>query len=329
MSFLPGRRSRNVDGGIGSDELSDPASSRSVETERTLTAPHVEEISKAQLKRATRTRKIFALMTSFFLAISVIFLIIVEVANTSPGKVRSSIYFIRLDLSQIVPASIPDSGFLNTFAQTVGLHDFYQVGLWNFCEGYVADGITNCSKPKALYWFNPFEIIVSELFAGATIALPADITNVLKLLKLASQWMFGLFLTGTVTEFVMIFITPLAIYSRWASLTVAPLTFLAALCTTIATVLATALFLIFKKAASSQSDLNIGATIGTKIFVFMWIATAFAILAFLIQMGLCCCCASRRDVKKGTKKGSKKAGIQDGAYSTEKPPRKGMFRRKK
>jgi len=180
-----------------------------------------------------------------------------------------------------------------------------------------------------LYWFNPVEIILSELLAGATIALPAGIGSVLKILKVVSQWMFALFLTGTLLEFVMIFIVPLSIYSRWASLAVAPLTFVAALCTTVATVVATAMFLIFKKVIGSQPDLNIGADIGLKMFVFMWIASGFAVVAALIQIGLCCCCASRRDVKSGKKRGSKKAGIQNGAHSTEKPPRKGMFGREK
>jgi hypothetical protein len=141
--------------------------------------------------------------------------------------------------------------------------------------------------------------------------------------------MFGLFLTGTVLEFVMIFIVPFAIYSRWASLAIGTFTFIAALCTTVATVVATVLWLIFTKELKSQTELNIGAKIGLKMFVLMWIATAFAILAWLIQMGLCCCCASRRDVKRGKKRGSKKAGIQNEAYSTEKPPKRGIFGRKK
>lgn len=30
----------------------------------------------------------------------------------------------------------PNSRLLNSVARSLGLHDFYQVGLWNFCEGY-------------------------------------------------------------------------------------------------------------------------------------------------------------------------------------------------
>jgi hypothetical protein len=161
------------------------------------------------------------------------------------------------------------------------------------------------------------------------VALPADIETILHILKTASQWMFSLFITGTVCEFVLIFITPLSLYSRWAAFAIAFLTFIAALFTTVATVLATAMFIIFRNAIKGFSEVNIGANIGTKMFVFMWIASGFAILAWLIQTGLCCCCASRRDVKKGKKRGSKHAHINNEAYSTEKPPRKGIFGRRK
>jgi len=128
-------------------------------------------MSKVELKRNTKTRKTFALLTSFFLFISVIFLILVEVGNTDTGKVLSDIYFLRLDLSQIIPASTAGAAFVNSFARTIGLHDYYQVGLWNYCAGYKGVAIETCSKPETLYWFNPVEIITSELIAGASSTL--------------------------------------------------------------------------------------------------------------------------------------------------------------
>ena len=47
-----------------------------------------------------------------------------------------------------------------------GLKDFYQVGLWNFCEGTKDKGITACSKPIVMYWFNPVQILVDEMLNG-------------------------------------------------------------------------------------------------------------------------------------------------------------------
>ncbi|KAF2431922.1 hypothetical protein EJ08DRAFT_687171 [Tothia fuscella] len=319
MQIFRGRKSRTTSNGPNSMTVTDR---HSAETDQTSTPPH-EQLSKSQIKRATRTRKTFALLTSFFLAISVVFLIVVEIGNTNGSKIRGSIYFLKLDLSNIVPATTPNSILINTIAQTLGLHDFYQIGLWNFCEGFKAEGITYCSKPETLYWFDPVETLQQELLAGATIALPAQINTILNLLKLASQWMFALFLTGAVLSFVMILVAPMAIYSRWATVPVALFTLLAALCTTVATVVATALFIIFRNAISSFDELNIGASIGVTMFALMWVAAAFSIFAALLQIGLCCCCASRRDVKHGRKRGSRKA-YSNSAYSTEKPQRKGL-----
>jgi hypothetical protein len=126
------------------------------------------ELSKDQVKRATRTRKSWALITSFFLFVAVIFLILVEIAGTSNRDIINNWYFIKLDLSNVVPSSVPNSALINTIAQTLGLHDFYQVGLWGFCEGYKGEGVTFCSEPQTLYWFNPVEILRNELLAGAS-----------------------------------------------------------------------------------------------------------------------------------------------------------------
>lgn len=79
---------------------------------------------------------------------------------------------MKLDLSHIIPQAVPQAALINSIARTLGLHDFYQVGLWNYCAGY-DNGITGCSKPRTLYWFNPVQIILSELLSGATSKLLA------------------------------------------------------------------------------------------------------------------------------------------------------------
>jgi len=271
------------------------------------------ELSKQQIKRATRTRKTWALITSFFLFITVVFLILVNIAGVRNRPIIRDWYFIKLDLSDIVPATVPNFALINTIAQTLGLHDFYQVALWGYCEGYENQGVTSCSDPQTLYWFNPVEIIRNQLLAGASINLPADINDILDLIKLASQWMFGLFLTGTCLSFFLIFLMPLSVFTRWLTFPVAILAFFNALVLTAASVIATVMFVIFKNTISSVRELNISAEIGITMFAFMWVASAFAIFAWLIQMGLCCCCASRRDVKKGKKRGSEKAYHLDGS----------------
>ena len=150
--------------------------------------------TKPQLKRATRTRKTWALTTSFFLFVAVIFLILLQISGTSNRHLLRDWYFIRLDLSNIVPSSVPNFALINTIAQTLGLHDFYQVGLWNFCEGYKGEGVTDCSPPETLYWLTrsrfcvmscspeprvSFMIIYFDLYLTCVVNLPADINDIL------------------------------------------------------------------------------------------------------------------------------------------------------
>ena len=160
------------------------------------------------------------------------------------------------------------------------------------------------------------------------VTLPAEVTSILGLIKTVSHWMFGLFLSGACLAFVMIFINPLSVFSRWSAFFIAILNFLVALFITVAAVIATVMFIIMRNAFTGVADLNVEAAIGIEMFVFMWIAAGTAIVAFLIQMGECCCCASRRDVRTGRKRGSKKAWNTETVGVSEKPKRRGMFGRK-
>jgi hypothetical protein len=136
-------------------------------SDRTLTndASHA---TPAQIKRATRARWIWALLAAFLLLLSVIFLILVEVGNIGDRAVSRNTYFITIDLSHIVPVSVPNSLLINSIAQTLGLNDYYNVGLWNYCAGNIGEGLVYCSKPTTLWWFNPVDIIQSQLLAGAS-----------------------------------------------------------------------------------------------------------------------------------------------------------------
>lgn len=90
------------------------------------------------------------------------------IGNVSNRPVVRQTYFLKMDLSNIVPLSVGSDVLVNSIARSIGLHDFYQVGLWGFCEGYDDTGITHCSKPESLYAFNPVQIILNELLSGAT-----------------------------------------------------------------------------------------------------------------------------------------------------------------
>lgn len=221
--------------------------------------------------------------------------------SINKSKVLGDIYFFRLSLADIIPQSVENAELINSIARGIGLHDFYQPGLWGYCEGYQDEGVTFCSTPKAYYWFNIVQVILDELLSGATIALPSTLTEVLNILQICSHIMFAVFLAGIVLAFVMVFLSPLAMWSRWVSLPMAILSSITFFLIFAGSVIASVISFVFKYAATAQSTLNINASVGTKMFVFMWIATGFAFIGFVLHAGMGCCCTSRRDLKTGKK----------------------------
>ncbi|KAG6359089.1 hypothetical protein INS49_012609 [Diaporthe citri] len=214
---------------------------------------------KLDLRRNTRARSIFAGLASLLYLLSWIFLMLVELGQTKKGKVLGEIYFFRLSLADIIPTSIENAQLINSIARGIGLHDFYQPGLWNFCEGFNDEGITSCSSPKSYFWFNPVDIILNELLSGATIALPAEITQILGILKICSNIMFAFFLAGTIISFLMVFLSPMAIFSRWWALPMSIVSFLTFLIILVGSVIASVISFVFKYAATAQTSLNINA----------------------------------------------------------------------
>ncbi|KAK5092450.1 hypothetical protein LTR70_005411 [Exophiala xenobiotica] len=263
---------------------------------------------RAFYKKPTGLRIFIALVY----LIAVIFLILVEIGNINKKAVIKNTYFLKINLANVIPESVPNAVLINTIAQSLGLHDFYQVGLWNYCAGYNGEGITYCSPPTARYWFNPVEIIMSELLFGATISLPTELTDALSLVRTASQWMFACFIVGACLSFLCIFLAPLGFSKkpRWShkarriflrQLPITVLTALALLFTAVGAVVATVMFVIFKNKFSEAADFNIEATLGTQMLAFEWVAVGMTLIGFLMQLGTCCgvcCCTGKRKAER-------------------------------
>ena len=141
----------------------------------------------------------------------------------------------------------------------------------------------------------------------SSVQLPQDITRVLKIIRIASHVMSGFFLAGACLSFVLAFLKPLMVTSRWTAFAISLLSFLNAALIFIASTVATVMFVIMRNVFDNADQVNINAKLGNTMLAMIWIATAFAVFSWLIDLSLCCCCASRRDVKKGKKRGSKEA----------------------
>ncbi|KAG5993814.1 hypothetical protein E4U54_003273 [Claviceps lovelessii] len=243
---------------------------------------------------APKARRNTAIIAAILYLLSLPFLILVLVGNTHDVAVLRDLYFFQLDVSQIIPIAVANAKLLNSVARSLGLHDFYQVGVWNYCEGYLDTGITYCSPPQTFYWFNPVEILVSQLLAGARIALPSQVLTVLGLLRIGSKVMYAFFMAGTILSFILLLGTPLVMRTRWFSLFISLLGGLAGAILTVAAAIATSISVVAKLALTAQDQLNIKVNIGVKMFAFMWIGAITTDLAFLLHAAMGCCCKPNR-----------------------------------
>ncbi|KAJ2898334.1 SUR7 family protein pun1 [Zalerion maritima] len=270
--------------------------------ESPLSGPGTDQAhSPDALKKATRARRRTIFIASGFYFISIIFLILVEIGNTHDSPQIRDMYFYKLDLTDIIPVSVPNAVLINSIARSLGLHDFYQVGLWNFCEGYNDQGIVYCSTPERFYWFNPVKVLTSELLSGASIALPTTVNDILSLIRIASQCMWGFFMTGIILNFILMVMGPIAVFSRWWSLPFGVLSSVSSLLIVAGSGVATAMSVIFRWALTQQNELNIHAQVGIRMLVFMWVASLATVIPALMHSGLGCFCPSKRDVTTGRK----------------------------
>ncbi|EHK45121.1 hypothetical protein TRIATDRAFT_299839 [Trichoderma atroviride IMI 206040] len=262
---------------------------------------------------------------SYFITIP--FLILVLIGNTHINPVLDDIFFFKLDVSHIIPISVENSNLLNSVARSLGLHDFYQVGVWSYCEGYNDEGVTFCSPPKSFFWFNPVEVLVGELLAGAKIALPSEVVTILTLLRIGSQVMYAFFMSGIVLNFVLLLATPLVLRTRWFSLFTSLVGGVAGIVLTVAAIIATVISVAAKIALTAQDQLNIQCDIGAKMFAFMWIAALSTDFAFLLHAAMGCCCAPEK--RNGSRIGSPSASTMQEKHDSYTLPnfirrRKGM-----
>jgi hypothetical protein len=98
--------------------------------------------------------------------------------------------------------------------------------------------------------------------------------------------MFSFFLLSILTSFLLIFFSPLVLLSRWYSYHFVTFAFISGLLTFCGATTATVMYVTFQKVITSQKELNIGAKLGVRMFVFMWLGTVFSIAGWAVHLHL-------------------------------------------
>ncbi|OLL22360.1 SUR7 family protein pun1 [Neolecta irregularis DAH-3] len=242
-------------------------------------------------------RTVFTLLPLVMSVLATICLVFVMVGDTKPSNPSHNIYFLRVNTTNIVATKAPASVSVSTIARSIGLHDFYTVGLWGYCQGDLISNTITCSDPHAFYNFNPIDIFQQQVLKGYTITVPSSVQQDIENVRVASRWMFACYFVAVVATGTTALIGMAALVSRIASL-FAVLTALLATCfTVVASAIAQVMFIIIRNAFNNQIQLlNVPSTLGHSIFALTWVAAAANLLAF-IGFAISGCCTNGRTKK--------------------------------
>jgi hypothetical protein len=233
---------------------------------------------------------------------------------TSTGR---ELYFVKANTanmtldSQSVLDKLPDgiqpnNDFLDALrgkADSKELKDFYQVGLFSYCEGDTdektgANKITYCSARKFQFYFDPLKVwgMNGTSLQAALGDKYDDGMNVYKKVAGWMNWAFVIVIVLTPVEFIVGFF---AIFSRWGSFVTTIIstaqTIFAIAAATTATATYGTLTGVFKTALDPY---NIDIDMGSQMLSTLWLGVAFSIGSGFFWLISVCCCSGKSSHKK-------------------------------
>jgi len=240
--------------------------------------------------------------------------------NNAPATALGrDLYFFKADTSKLVenpenfldkiPDGItPDAAekFLDALRGKMDakeLKDFYQVGLFSYCECEKdaqsgKETITYCSARKFQFHFDPLAIWGMN---GTNIqeVLGDKYDSGMNAYKKAAGWMnwaFVITIVLTAVEFVIGFF---AIFSRWGSLVTTVVSTAQTLFAIAAAGTATAIYGTITGVFKTVLDpYNIKASMGSQMLSVLWLAVAFSIGSGFFWLISVCCCSGKSSHKK-------------------------------
>ncbi|KAJ5959899.1 Actin cortical patch SUR7/pH-response regulator PalI [Penicillium vulpinum] len=262
--------------------------------------------------------RVACIFTPYILTIaSLICIIMVGLGCTKASSdTLNDLYFIRLDLSNIstgtaitseVENRLKDahitsvtaeeiSATIKTFQDDANIADFYDIGLWGYCEGNSTKGketVSSCTEPKAQFYFNPSSVLgMSE--SQLEKQLGDGLKKTMNVYKAVSKWMFIAYLVAFIATCVQILVGIFAIFSRWGSCVTTIVSIVSFLFTLGASLTSTIMFSIAKGTLGSALDVyGVDVDMGKNIYIATWFAVAFSLGATIFWMFSTCCCSGR------------------------------------
>ncbi|KAJ8102755.1 actin cortical patch SUR7/pH-response regulator pali [Lipomyces tetrasporus] len=245
-------------------------------------------------------RNCFILSFPYVFTIAALVLsIFVIIGNLQDHGILSKLYFMRLNTQDL--SITVESTTIAATAIDPSFPDFYQVGLWNYCQGTISGDVytvTNCTTPHGLFYFNPISVIEERLGISEIQNVPSQVDDALNAVRVVSYVMIILYCVSAIfaaMEFIAGFFS---FHSRGGSFCTLIISLLALACIVVSTALATALYYVEARAFNdANSTLGTTASTNTTTFGIAWGAAAAAILATIFWF-FSICCGSTRSSRK-------------------------------
>ncbi|THZ93492.1 integral membrane protein-like protein [Aureobasidium pullulans] len=234
-----------------------------------------------------------------------------NVFNTTSSTDSDSNIFESIwdNVTNSIESSLNDK--INSFAQDLGLHDFYSAHLLDYCSGYytptdlpnatvsksdIDQNITYCSNRTSFFRFNPTTALEQELNkTGLNITLenlhwPEAVNDGVHALRVAQKAAFllyciaaGLLLLATFASLVSFFFN-----GRLSAFVDISLWFLAFLAIALASAITTAVAVKASSVINKHGkDIGVQAQRGNKFMALTWVATALAFLNVFVWVFEC------------------------------------------
>lgn len=220
------------------------------------------------------------------------------------------------------------------------IHDFYTIGLWNYCYGDYKNGdykVTHCTDRQQKFWFNPaeawgFDDTIEELY-------PKSLQKGLDSYEKVAGWMFIAYAVAIASNVVQLVVGISAIFSRWGSFVT---TIIAMVCTSNyspfifdfqSLTFVYQVSVVFTVAASATSSalfgilvgalktglkpFDIHADMGSRMFAATWLASAFSVAGGLFWLFSVCCCSGRSPFSHDDRKGRRGIVAEKAPYTYE------------
>lgn len=216
------------------------------------------------------------------------------------------------------------AGLSSTNSGNVGLKDFYNINIMNYCEGsfeikgddeHGAWKIDKCHGAKTRFTFQPVSLLeASKDLEGK---IPQKIADAQKYMDSLWHVMVGAFIVGFGANVITFIVGWFGLLSRWGSFATTLFAIIASVGTFLGAVLSTILFNSLKLAFNkTKDDFGIQAVVFVRPLYYTWAAWVFSTGAVVFWFASACCCSGRTKTVMGSSANEKGTSTSSGGLAS-------------